>query len=293
MLQYKNYYMPQSKEALFSLMESNAHSFEIIAGGTDLFAEQKDPFSQLETGIDISGIEEFRAIESQDDCITIGANTCIQQFLENRELTDSVPILRHAASYFADQQIREIATVGGNLANASPCGDMIPPLLAMDAMVNTILKNGNRIDKRKIPLADFIKGVGKTSLEKGEVILSVSCPLLRGYGCAFKKVGLRRSLCISTVNSAFMVKADESARYFRDVRIAFGGVGPRPARLKGVEEKIKGSLISKDSIQEMAEYIPAGIVQSRSRKAYRKTVIKNFLLAGLYESLAEINIIPR
>lgn len=293
MLQYKKYYMPKSKEELFSLMESNDHSFDIISGGTDLFAEERNPFNGPDFAIDISSIEDFSAIESKNGYITIGSNTRIQQFLEEPKLIDNVPILRHAASYFADQQIREIATVGGNLANASPCGDMIPSLLVMDAMIHTIMKTGNGVCMREIPIADFIKGVGKTSLLKGEVIHSISCPIVRDYGCAFKKVGLRRSLCVSTVNSAFLVKADETNKYFKDVRIALGGIGPTPTRLKEIEDNLKGNLISKDIIQKMVEYIPCDIVQSRSRREYRKTVVRNFLLAGLYESLAEINIVLR
>ena len=169
---------------------------------------------------------------------------------------------------------------------------MIPPLLAMDATVHTMKKNGDAISKRDIPLADFIKGVGRNELSEGEVIHSVTCPVLKGYGCAFKKVGLRRSLCISTVNSAFLVKADSSNKYFEDVRIAFGGIGPVPVRLTDIEDRLKGSVISRDIIREMAEYIPCDIVQSRSRREYRNTVVRNFLQAGLLESLAEINVIP-
>lgn len=103
MLQYKKYYMPKSKEELFRLMEHNAHSFDIISGGTDLFAEERTPFNGQDSAIDISSIEDFSIIESKCGFITIGANTRIQQFLEEPELIDTVPVLRHAASYFADQ----------------------------------------------------------------------------------------------------------------------------------------------------------------------------------------------
>lgn len=291
MLQYKDYYMPKSKEELFGLIDSNDNSFDIISGGTDLFSVENNSFNNPRFAIDISGIGEFSIIESRNDFITFGSNTRIQQFLEEPKLTDNVPLMKHAAIWFAEQQIREVATVGGNLANASPCGDMIPPLLAMDVVIHTIMKNEKDICKRDIPIADFIKGVGKTSLSKGEIIHSISCPILKDYGCAFKKVGLRRSLCISTVNSAFLVKADKTGKYFEDVRIAFGGVGPLPTRLKEIEDNLKGNFISKDIINEMVEYIPCDIVQSRSRREYRKTVIRNFLLDGLYESLAEINIV--
>lgn len=293
MLQYKKYYMPRSKEELFNLMESNAHSFDIISGGTDLYAKERTPFHGMDVVIDISSIEDFSVVELKEDSITIGANTRIQQFLEEPGFIENVPILRHAACYFADRQIREMATLGGNLANASPCGDMIPPLLAMDAILHTVMKSENGICKKESLIMDLIKGVGRTSLSEGEVIESVSCPILREYGCAFKKVGLRRSLCISTVNAAFLVKADKTKRYFEDVRIAFGGIAPVPVRLKEIEDHLKGGLISKEMIHKMADYIPDDIVRSRSRKEYRRTVVRNFLLTGLYEALAEINIVLR
>lgn len=94
-----------------------------------------------------------------------------------------------------------------------------------------------------------------------------------------------RELCL-------LVKADETNQYFKDVRIAFGGIGPAPVRLNEIEDNLKGNRISKDIILKMAECIPGDIVKSRSRREYRKKVIRNFLLAGLYESLAEINIVP-
>lgn len=290
MLQYKEYYMPQSKQALFSLMEGVDQPFDIIAGGTDLFAREKEPFDYPRTGIDISGIADFYEIKPRQGELAIGSNTPVQRFLDDPWLSDNVPILRHAASYFADQQIREMATLGGNLANASPSGDLIAPLLAIDATVHTLMKQETGLCQREIPMAKFIKGVGKTELLRGEVIDFVSCPVRKGYGCAFQKVGLRRSLCISVVNAAFLVKADDSGQYFEDVRIAFGGIGPVPVRLEKIEGQLKGKPISVALIQQMAKAIPGDIIQSRSRKMYRKTVVRNFLLAGLSEALAEIGI---
>lgn len=292
MLQYKKYYMPRSAVELFDFMEQENGTVDIVSGGTDCFAKEKDLSKRPDTAADISKIEEFSGIEVQGDMITLGANTRIQQFLNDAALIDWVPVLCHAAIYFADQQIREMATIGGNLANASPAGDMIPPLLALDAVVHTLMKDGDRMSGRDIPVADFIQGVGRTPLRRGEVIVSVSCPVLREYGCAFKKVGMRRSLCISTVNSAFLVKADPSGRRFEDVRIAFGGIAPTPARLKAVEDQLKGGPISKERIRKMTDYLPDNIVRSRSRREYRETVVRNFLVAGLLESLAEINILP-
>lgn len=108
-----------------------------------------------------------------------------------------------------------------------------------------------------------------------------------------QEVGLRRSLCISTASSAFLVKADASKTHFEDVRIAFGAIGPVPRRMMEIEDRLKGEVISKGLIQKMEEYIPEDVVRSRSRKEYRRNVVKNFTLAGIYEALAEIGIIPQ
>ena len=293
MLQYKKYYMPQSLEELFSFLDSFQGTFDIIAGGTDRFAGEKDPSLRAEVGVDISNIAFFSRIKVEENLLLMGANTRIQDFLINQTLVDCVPIMRHSAIYFADQQIREMATVGGNLANASPTGDMIPPLLALDATIHTVMKDGSGICGRDISMGQFLKGVGKTPLQRGELISFISCPILRGYGCAFKKVGQRRSLCISTVNSAFLVKADFEGKCFEDVRIAFGGVAPIPVRVKEVEEVLQGAPITRQAIYDALEHIPLDMVQSRSRREYRKHVIWNFMLAGLYESLAELGIQPQ
>lgn len=290
MLQYRNYDMPETKEDLFRIIGETKAPFDIIAGGTDHYAKEKDAFSDVNHAIDISKIAEFSTIKTEGDSITIGANTTIQTFLNLPILIESVPLFRHAAIYFADQQIREMATLGGNLANASPVGDTIPPLMVMDAVVNTMKRVDDTLVETQTPIAAFIKGVGKTALESGEIITSVTCPVLKGYGCAFKKVGLRRSLCISTVNAAFMVKISDDGRSFDDVRIAFGAVGPVPVRLTELEQKLIGQPVTKMIIENSVADMPDDIVRSRSRKEYRRHVVKNFMLAGLYEALAELGI---
>ena len=295
MIQYKKYYMPGTKEELLKTIDTIDCTYDILAGGTDLYAKEKTPFNGADAAIDISGIKDFSVIELKKDegLITFGSNICIQQFLEEKVLMENVPILRHAAIYFADQQIREMATVGGNVANSSPSGDTIAPLTVLEAVIHTITSKDNKICEKETPITEFITGVGKNLLEKGEVISSITCPVLKEYGCAFKKVGLRRSLCISTASSAFLVKADASKTHFEDVRIAFGAIGPVPRRLTEIEDRLKGEVISKERIQKMREYIPEDVVRSRSRKEYRRNVVENFTLAGIYEALAEIGIIPQ
>ena len=290
MIQYHYYEMPQTREELFRLLESIDRDYVILSGATDLYAHDKTAFETLDCAVDISGIDEFRQISAADGEITIGAMTRIQRFLEDPELIKTVPLFRHAACFFADRQIRQMATIGGNVANASPVGDMIPCLLALDARGNTMRPAEGRLTERSVPIGEFIVGVGKTQLEKGEVITSFSCPILENYGCAFKKVGLRRSLCISTVNAAFMVKTDESGQRFDDVRIAFGAIGPVDIRLTAVEDFLRGKAVTPDTIEACVNYLPEGVIRSRSRREYRSHIGPNFLRAGLREALADLNL---
>ena len=219
MLQYRKYSRPESIQELFALMEQNKDSFDLLSGGTDVYAKEAGSGKLAECAIDISAIEAFSNISRSGNSITIGANTRVQQFLEDAVLIECVPIVRHAAIYFADQQIREAASVGGNLANASPSGDLIAPMAALDAVVHTLYQDESGIHEKDYQIMEFILSPKKTAMEKRACIASVTCPILSGYGCAFKKVGLRRSLCISTVNSAFLVKPDADSRSFADVRL--------------------------------------------------------------------------
>ncbi len=290
MLQYRKYSRPESIQELFALMEQNKDSFDLLSGGTDVYAKEAGSGKLAECAIDISAIEAFSNISRSGNSITIGANTRVQQFLEDAVLIECVPIVRHAAIYFADQQIREAASVGGNLANASPSGDLIAPMAALDAVVHTLYQDESGIHEKDYRIMEFILSPKKTAMEKRACIASVTCPILSGYGCAFKKVGLRRSLCISTVNSAFLVKPDADSRSFADVRIAFGGIGPTPTRLYECEAYLKGKPICREVIDAAAEFIPADVVRSRSRREYRAIVVRNFFFAGLSEALAETGV---
>ncbi|MBQ0059503.1 MAG: FAD binding domain-containing protein [Lachnospiraceae bacterium] len=288
MLQYKEYLRPTTIEELFSCIKAADKAYDIVSGGTDLYAKEQERLSPM--AIDISRIPALSDISLEDGWVKIGANTPVQQFIENAVLVDQVPLIRHAAIYFADQQIREAATIGGNVANSSPTGDIIPTLTAMDAVIQTLSMEDDQEVRRQISILEFIQGPGRNVLKDGEIVEAILCPVLTGYGLAFKKVGQRRSLCISTVNSAFMVKADPAQKIFEDVRIAFGAIGPVPQRVSDVEKFLVGKEISEEIINEALNLIPADLVKSRSRIEYRRNVVPNFVKAGLMEALAELGI---
>jgi xanthine dehydrogenase FAD-binding subunit len=208
--------------------------------------------------------------------VRMGAATTIQRYLDDPALARALPSMPRCAVWFADDQIRAQATIGGNIVNASPAADATPCLIAHEASVELVSARG----KRTMPLRDFITGPGKTLLAEDELLTAVECDALPGYGGSFEKVGHRRSLVISVVCLAVLVKLDRDGRIFEDVRLSIAGIRPIPRRLREIEDFLRGKVLSATLLEEAAD-LPLDLVQSRTRQEYRRDVVRGFLVRGL------------
>jgi carbon-monoxide dehydrogenase medium subunit/xanthine dehydrogenase FAD-binding subunit len=283
--------MPETLNELFEKLHDFSNNYQIIAGGTDIFASDEVGDSLDKVGLDISRIPELTSCTiNEGKSIFIGSALTIQNFIENPILTENLPVARLAASFFADEQIRRQATVGGNIVNASPCADMVPPLMTLNSIVHTVFSSGGDLVRENYPMDGFITGLGKTKLKQGHVVTGIECPIIDGYGSSFKKVGTRRSLAVSVINAAFLVKVDEQNNTFEDLRICYFGIAPIPLRLTDCESFLIGKKVSSENIFSALSLIPHDIVQSRSRREYRNNVVKNSFIDGMLESLTDINI---
>ena len=182
-------------------------------------------------------------------------------------------------------------TIGGNIVNASPAADGTPPLLAHDAEVELAARRDGAIVRRRMRLAEFVLGRGKTALAEGEILVAIDCAALPGYGGSFEKVGHRRSLVISLVCLAALVRLDASRRRFADVRLALAGVCPRPQRLSAVEEFLRGAEVSGARL-EAAAAMPVDLVASRTRQDYRRDVVRGFVMRGLINAARRAGAAP-
>ena len=144
--------------------------------------------------------------------------------------------------------------------------------------------NNGTIERRSMPVAAFIKGPGRTELQPNEIVTAITVPSMLGYGGSFEKVGQRRSLVISTVCAAALVRTDRSGEHFEDVRLALGGIGPVPVRLVDTEAMLKGQKISRQLIAD-ASVAPAELVASRTRQEYRREVVRGFVEAAIEDAL--------
>lgn len=220
------------KEAVGLLAERNS---QILSGGTDFFPALGDRPSPGPV-VDITGISELKGVTAKSDYIRIGALTTWSEIV-NSLLPRCFDGLKSAAREVGSIQIQNRATVAGNLCNASPAADGVPPLLALDAEVELVSTEG----VRRMPLSEFIVGNRKTLRRPDEILTHVIVP--RGVDDAasvFLKLGARRYLVISIAMVAVVVKTNERGNV-AESRIAVGSCSAVAQRLKGLERALVGA----------------------------------------------------
>lgn len=199
----------------------------VLAGGTDLMVAVNAGRHRPRSVVSLTRIPELREWHREGDEVVLGA--CLTYAdLERGELASLVPALAQAARTVGSPQIRAAATLGGNIGTASPAGDTLPVLAALDAVVEVAGVHG----VRRVPIDELVVGVKKTSLRAGEIVTAVRVPVLRG-GQEFLKVGSRNAMVISLVIVAVVVDLDAS-----NVRAGLGSVAPVPLRAREAEEYV-------------------------------------------------------
>ena len=260
------YYRPRTiSELKEHLSQSGAR---VLAGGTDIIPKMRQGKFSAPILIDTSGIDSLHFIEDLGNEIVLGALITHQEIVDSPLLSNVNPGLIKATESIGCVQTRSRGTLGGNIANASPAADTIPPLLTFDASVLLQSLTG----ERRLALEDFIKGPGETDLQTGEFIHSVIFSPLKGrWGSDFIKVGKRNGMAISVVNvSAAVVLDDEGL--FKDVRIALGAVAPVVMRLRKSEEFLLGKKPAPaiyDRAAEVSQEEIRPISDIRSSEGYR------------------------
>ena len=225
----------------------------VLAGGTDLMVQSDagriTPKKRL---VNIRHIEALRGISEREDRIHIGALVTITELLSDPLIAAKAPVLTAMADRFASNQIRNMATIAGNICNASPAGDAIQPLLVLDADVELASWNGAEIVTRSVPIAEFFTGPGKTVGMSGELVTGVSFTTPPpGFVARFAKSGPRPALEISTVSMALGgVVANNT---FKNVRISFGAAAPTPIRAHQTEAFLTGKKLDAETIDQAAK----------------------------------------
>jgi len=214
-----SYERPESLEEAFQVLTSSGSDVEILAGGTDLVIAMRDRYSQPKVVVDIKRIAELSPSLAWDgDTVTLSATATMSEVVGDEGINTHFPALVEAAVVVGSVQIRNRATVLGNICNGSPAADTAPPLLAYDAIIVVAGPEGTR----RIPIDDFIVGPGTTDLREGEiaVALELSVPS-RLVGSAYERMTRRRGTDLASVTLCATVDDDGVAQ------VAYGSVGPR------------------------------------------------------------------
>jgi len=292
MLTCDQYLMPATLGEALAQWAGALPGSRLVAGATDTLPWAREGRAgdvHVPAVIDVSKIAELQDYEISSGRVRLGANLVLQRFLSDKTLKTHLPCMPYCAVWFADDQIREQATLVGNIVNASPAADGTPPILAMNGTIEMARLAGGEVARRTLPVADFVTGPGATMLADDEIVTAVECDSMAGYGGAFEKVGQRRSLVISTVCTACLVKPSADRTTFQDVRLAIGGVGPVPSRLTQIEEFLKNRPVTRDILRQ-ASQMTDGLINSRTRQAYRRDVLSGFIERALEDALADCGV---
>jgi xanthine dehydrogenase small subunit len=248
-----------------------------IAGGTDVMVritgEIGEPPVRM---LDLWRLDELRGISSDGGAISIGALTTYTEIRRSAPCREHLPALVEAAATIGAAQIQNRGTLGGNIANASPAGDTLPVLLALDA---DIVVGGSR-GERTIPATAFWVAYRRTALAPDELILRIRIPVAGGREARFRKIGTRRAQAISKVVLALSWRDNGRSQAWNDVRVALGSVADRPIRAPHAEAALEGRLPNPETADAAGEALAGEITpidDVRSSADYRRIVAARVL----------------
>jgi CO/xanthine dehydrogenase FAD-binding subunit len=262
------YHRPRTLAEAFDLMERFKGRAKYIAGGTDIMVRIRQKVLQPEALISLRGIGDLSGI-GKGEGVSLGGMTLIREIERDEGIAESYPGLVQAARVLANPQVRNVATLAGNLGNAAPSADCAPPLLVLDARLTAAGPGGTR----EIPIDVFFTGPGRTCLEPGEILTRIFLPPREKHsGMAFLKTG-RVNQDIAVVNASALLVMEGGV--CRKCRLAVGAVAPVPLRLKGIEKIMEGEEIHPallDRVGEMVEQEVSPITDVRSTEGYRRVL---------------------
>ncbi|MBW2064554.1 MAG: xanthine dehydrogenase family protein subunit M [Deltaproteobacteria bacterium] len=237
-------------EALQALEQWEGRA-KLLAGGTNLIPNMRAKLVSPDVIINLCEIQDMKEIREEGGVVRIGALATMNEIASSKIIGECCPILASAARQLGNPLTRNRATVGGNLADASPAADTAPPLLALEARIHAA-RSGRK--EREIPLDQFFLGPRETVLGPEEIIshITLAKPKDPSRGSHIK-LGLRNAMAISVASIATMLEMDGDV--CTKARVALGAVAPRPIRAYGVEKMLEGKRIDEDLIGECSQLI--------------------------------------
>lgn len=278
-----DYHAAASVEEASNLLGSLGTEAKLIAGGTDVLRMMKEGTLALKSLISITRVKDLKSItHDQEKGVVIGALATHNEVMLSPVLQEKYMSVCETAHHMANNQIRNIGTIGGNIANAVPSADFLPILIALGAEITLQTSSGSR----SMPLEDFFVGPRQSVIKQDEILTEIIIPEKGFSGSNYHKFGLRRSGALAVVGVAVAVTMEDNL--CKDVRIALGAVAPTPVRVPEVEELLRGREISAALLEEAGQVAAANcrpIDDIRGSKEYRQDMVRVFTRRTLRKAI--------
>jgi carbon-monoxide dehydrogenase medium subunit len=278
-----DYFEPKTVGEAVSLLAKYGAEAKIIAGGTDMLVDMK---YKEEPGclINIKKIPGLSSIQENGGSLRIGALTTIRDVETNALVRDKLTVLWESSHQFASLQIRNTATIGGNICRASPSGETLAPLLVLEAKGKCVSADGEKTE----PFSSLFQGPGKTSLGSKGLLTAIDVPYpAAGSKSVYLKHAVRGAMDIAMVGVAVLVTPDATKNNVQDVRIGLGAVAPTPIRATKTEALLRGKPLSTALIKEaaaMAATESSPIDDQRSSAENRRWIVDALTRRGLTQT---------
>ena len=276
--------LPESLDDCLRLLAERGPETKLLAGGTDLLPQMKNGVLMPKRVIDLSGVARVKILESDAKGLRIGAAVAARQLEQDPRVRGGYAAVAESAALVGSVQVRNLATIGGNLCNAAPSADMAPPLLALEAHAVIAGPKG----ERRVPLSDFFAGVRKTVLGPDELLVEIVAPAPGPHsGGSYIRHTPRRELDIAVVGVASQMTLSNGV--CSKARIALAAVAPTPVRATTAEAALEGKSLTPELIERAAELAAQGakpISDQRGSADFRRHLVRILTRRTLTTALA-------
>jgi aerobic carbon-monoxide dehydrogenase medium subunit len=278
-----DYFEPKTITEALSVLAKYGEHANVIAGGTDVMVDMK---YKEEPGclVNIKKIPGLDTIQENGASLQMGPLVTIRDIETSRLVRERLPLLWESCHQFASLQIRNTATIGGNICRASPSGETLAPLLALEAKAKLAFRDGEKTEA----FSSFFQGPGKTSLGSKGLLTEIEIPYPpKGSHGVYLKHAVRGAMDIAMVGVAVLITADEGNSSLQDVRIALGAVAPTPIRAIKTEALLRGRSLTAALVKEaatMAASESSPITDQRSSAEYRGWIVEALTRQGLAQT---------
>ncbi len=278
-----DYFEPKTITEALSVLAKYGEHANVIAGGTDVMVDMK---YKEEPGclVNIKKIPGLDTIQENGASLQMGPLVTIRDIETSRLVRERLPLLWESCHQFASLQIRNTATIGGNICRASPSGETLAPLLALEAKAKLAFRDGEKTEA----FISFFQGPGKTSLGSKGLLTGIVIPYPpKGSHGVYLKHAVRGAMDIAMVGVAVLITADAGNSSLQDVRIALGAVAPTPIRATKTEALLRGRSLTAALVKEAATLAASEsspITDQRSSAEYRGWIVEALTRRGLEQS---------